>query len=59
MLKAYLKPEFTRVEMRPVEAGLYACKNISVVTQAWLGGSGLCAPGGNGATDACKQVTGS
>jgi hypothetical protein len=59
MLKAYLKPSFTRVEMRPVEAGLYACKNISVVTQAWLGGSGLCAPGGGSAFDACKQVEGS
>jgi hypothetical protein len=34
MLKTYLKPEITRVEMRPVEAALMGCKAALILQAA-------------------------
>jgi len=45
MLKEYLKPELTRVEMRPLEASLLGCKS-TVNIGAWTGGANVCRPGG-------------
>jgi hypothetical protein len=59
MLKMYLKPVLTRVEMRPVEAALSACKNVEVLSLAWAGTSGACSPGGPSATSPCLDVAGS
>ncbi len=56
MLKTYLKPEISKVEMRPIEAALMGCKST-----AGVGGNidsgypSVCVPGGT----ACKTISAS
>ena len=57
MLKAYLKPEISKVEMRPIEAALLGCKSTSGAggNLESVGYPVVCVPGGT----ACKTISAS
>ena len=53
MVKAYSKPMVTRVELRPVEALLYACKTSVNIGTGWDLTDGACVFPREGCRDTC------